>query len=158
MDKLRRALSGNDEDDQGIMTDISDVTTLSWSTRIKGFAICFILGIVLSIMGTICLFFLNYILFAILYTIGNLTAMASTCFLMGPLSQLKRMFAETRLFATIAVFVLMALTLCSALWWKIAALALLFCILQFLALTWYALSYVPFARDAVKSCFESCAS
>ena len=30
--------------------------------------------------------------------------------------------------------------------WKIAILAIIFCILQFLAMTWYGLSYIPFAR------------
>ncbi|KAM4817533.1 vesicle transport protein SFT2A isoform 2-T2 [Urocitellus parryii] len=46
-------------------------------------------------------------------------------------------------------------TLCAALWWHKKGLALLFCILQFLSMTWYSLSYIPYARDAVLKCCSS---
>jgi len=158
MDKLRKVLSGRDEDEEsGIVTQISDATSFSWSTRIKGFIICFVLGIVLSMLGTFFLFLPNGLtLFAIFYTFGNLIALASTCFLMGPFNQIKKMFAETRIIATIVMFVCMALTLMAALWWKIPGLAILFCIMQFCAMTWYSISYIPFARDAVKKCGATC--
>ncbi|XP_048767186.1 vesicle transport protein SFT2B-like [Ostrea edulis] len=158
MDKLKKALSGDDEDEEaGIVTQISNSTTLSWSTRIKGFAICFVLGVALSILGSILLWFKNgLILFAVFYTIGNILSLASTCFLMGPFNQLKKMFAKTRIIATILVLVMFVLTLVCAFALKNAALTLICCILQFLALTWYALSYIPFARDAAKKCFASC--
>ncbi|EDL39237.1 SFT2 domain containing 2, isoform CRA_d, partial [Mus musculus] len=82
-------------------------------------------------------------------------AQCCTVFLMGPLKQLKRMFEPTRLIATILVLLCFALTLCSAFLWN-KGLALIFCILQSLALTWYSLSYIPYARDAVKKCFARC--
>lgn len=75
---------------------------------------------------------------------------------MGPCKQLKRMFEETRIIATIVMVVMLALTLMAALWLGSAILALIFCILQFGAMTWYSLSYIPFARDAVKKCFAGC--
>ncbi|XP_042175365.1 SFT2 domain containing 2b isoform X2 [Oncorhynchus tshawytscha] len=50
----------------------------------------------------------------------------------------------------------LVLTMCSAFWWKNNGLALLFCILQFLAFAWYGLSYIPFARDAVIKAFSVC--
>lgn len=158
MDKLKKALSGDDGDEeQGIVTQIIDSSTLSWSTRIKGFLICFILGFVFSIMGSLFLFLKNGLtLFGIFYTLGNITALSSTCFLMGPLNQLKKMFASTRIIATALVLILILLTLLSAFWWKKTGLVILFCILQFIAMTWYSLSYIPYARDAVKKCFESC--
>ncbi|KAL5010275.1 hypothetical protein ScPMuIL_012580 [Solemya velum] len=159
MDKLKKTLSGidDDEEEKGIVTQISDATTLSWSTRIKGFAICFALGVVLSMLGTALLFAKNgLVIFAVLYTIGNILALASTCFLMGPLNQLKKMFAKTRIIATILVVVMLILTLVAAFAIKNAALAIVFCVLQFLAFTWYSLSYIPFARDAVKKCFAGC--
>ncbi|KAI4889786.1 hypothetical protein NFI96_030813, partial [Prochilodus magdalenae] len=40
--------------------------------------------------------------------------------------------------------------------WKNRGLALVFCVLQFLAFTWYGLSYIPFARDAVIKLFSVC--
>uniref|UniRef100_A0AC11E6V8 SFT2 domain containing 2 n=1 Tax=Ovis aries TaxID=9940 RepID=A0AC11E6V8_SHEEP len=59
----------------------------------------------------------------------------------------------TRIKGFIACFA--AGILCSLLWHN-KGLALIFCILQSLALTWYSLSYIPFARDAVKKCFTVC--
>ncbi|XP_076336723.1 vesicle transport protein SFT2A-like [Tachypleus tridentatus] len=160
MDKLKRALSGDDGDEeQGIVTQIRDASSLSWSTRIRGFIICFVLGFIFSILGSACLLLRNgLILFGIFYTIGNITALASTCFLMGPVNQLKKMFASTRIIATIIVLVSLVLTLCAAFWWKNNGLTILFCIIQFAAMTWYSISYIPYARDAVRKCCESCIS
>ncbi|XP_061176875.1 vesicle transport protein SFT2B-like [Saccostrea echinata] len=158
MDKLKKALSGDDEEEEaGIVTQISNSTTLSWSTRLKAFAVCFVLGITLSILGSVLLWFKNgLVLFAVFYTFGNILSLASTCFLMGPFKQLKKMFAKTRVIATILVLVMFVLTLVCAFALKNPALTLVCCILQFLALTWYSLSYIPFARDAAKKCFASC--
>jgi len=136
---------------------IGEATTLSWSTRLKGFAVCFCLGVFFSLLGTIMLW-KNIKLFAIFYTFGNIISLASTCFLLGPLKQLKNMFKEKRLIATIVMILSLALTLCAAFWWKNKGLALLFCIIQYLAMTWYCLSYIPFARNAVKRLFSSCLS
>merc|ERR1719339_66507 len=38
----------------------------------------------------------NLKLFAVLYTVGNMMAIGSTLFLMGPMKQLSNMFAKTR--------------------------------------------------------------
>lgn len=160
MDKLRRVLSGQEEnEEQGLTTQVFDATTLSYSTRLKWFVICFAAGILCSILGTALLFLPGGIkLFAVFYTLGNIAALSSTCFLMGPLKQLKRMFEPTRLIATIVMLLCLVLTLCAAFWWGKRGLALIFCILQFLAMTWYSISYIPFARDAVMKCFTTCLS
>ncbi|XP_008555195.1 vesicle transport protein SFT2A isoform X1 [Microplitis demolitor] len=165
MDKLRRALSGHDQCDEesGIMTQhesdflISDGTTLSWSTRIKGFAICFIIGILLSFLGSFALFLHKGLtVFAVFYTLGNIVSLMSTCFLMGPVNQLKKMFASTRIIATLIVILALIMTLYAAIKLDKPGLALLFIIIQSLAMTWYSLSYIPYARDAVKKTVESC--
>ncbi|KAF3708359.1 Vesicle transport protein SFT2A SFT2 domain-containing protein 1 [Channa argus] len=160
MDKLRRVLSGREENEElGLTAQVLDASTLSYSTRVKWFFICFAGGILCSILGTALLFLPNGIkLFAVFYTLGNLAAIASTCFLMGPLKQLKRMFEPTRLIATIVMLLCLALTLCAVFWWHKKGLAIIFCILQFLAMTWYSISYIPFARDAVMKCFTTCVS
>ncbi|XP_023678277.1 vesicle transport protein SFT2A [Paramormyrops kingsleyae] len=158
MDKLRRVLSGQEENEElGLTAQVLDASTLSYSTRVKWFVICFACGILCSILGT-ALLFVNVKLFAVFYTLGNFAALGSTCFLMGPLKQLKRMFEPTRLIATIVMLLCLALTLCAALWWDRKGLAIIFCILQFLAMTWYSISYIPFARDAVLKCFTTCLS
>ncbi|NWX87957.1 SFT2A protein, partial [Nothoprocta ornata] len=85
---------------------VLDASTLSFGTRVKWFGICFIAGIACSILGTALLWLPKGIkLFAVFYTLGNIAALASTCFLMGPLKQLKKMFEPTRLIATIVMLV-----------------------------------------------------
>nr|XP_028579711.1 vesicle transport protein SFT2A [Podarcis muralis] len=158
MEKLRRVLSGQDDEEQGLTSQVLDSSTLSFSTRVKWFAICFASGIVCSILGTAMLWLpgSGTKLFAVFYTLGNIAALASTCFLMGPVKQLKKMFEPTRLIVTIVMLLCFICTLCAVFWWGKKGLALLFCILQFLAMTWYSLSYIPYARDAVLKCFTSC--
>ncbi|KAK7871174.1 hypothetical protein R5R35_002415 [Gryllus longicercus] len=160
MDKLKRALSGDDsqaEEESGIMPQLMDATTLSWSTRIKGFIACFLIGIFFSLLASICLFLNKGITtFAIFYTLGNIISIMSTCFLMGPINQIKKMFAQTRVIATIMVIVMFGLTLFAALYMHNAGLVLLFIILQWIALTWYSLSYIPYARDACKKTISAC--
>lgn len=166
MDSLRKMLNDderNDEESNILGGDVSGggesmCPSLSYQTRIQGFIGCCVLGFVLSIVGVILIFFGNTLGFGLLYTLGSLTAIGSTFFLRGPLSQLKSMFKETRIIATIIMLLMLVLTLMAALWWGNAVLVLLFCILQFLAFAWYSISYIPFARDAVKKCFGSCLS
>ncbi|XP_073164103.1 vesicle transport protein SFT2B isoform X2 [Lepidochelys kempii] len=148
MDKLKRVLNGQDAEEQGGLSEIVDTTSLSWGTRVKGFIACFALGVLCSVLGT-CLLWVprkGLVLFAVFYTLGNIASLGSTVFLMGPMRQLKRMFEPTRLIATIVML------------WHNKGLALIFCILQFFALAWYSISFIPFARDAVKKCFTVCLS
>jgi len=159
MDKLKKALTGRDtvEDDEerGFVATALDTSTLSWGTRVKGFVASFLIGVILAVLGGITLALGGSIkTFGVLYTFGNITAIASTCFLMGPWAQLQKMFAPTRLIASIVMIVSLALTLCAAFWWKTTLLALVFVVVQFLAMTWYCISYIPYARDAVSKCFN----
>ncbi|XP_058802283.1 vesicle transport protein SFT2A isoform X1 [Phymastichus coffea] len=160
MDKLRSFFNGeedNADEQNGIMAQVSDTMKLSKTTRIKGFIICFIIGILLSILGSFALFLNNGLTYyGVLYTLGNLISIASTCFLMGPINQIKKMFAPTRVIATVIVFFAFGLTLWAALKLHNAGLALLFIIIQYLAMLWYSLSYIPYARDAVKKTVEAC--
>ncbi|XP_012712506.1 vesicle transport protein SFT2B [Fundulus heteroclitus] len=165
MDKLKQVLSGQDgggggADGSGILETANQASTLAWGTRMKGFLICFLLGAFCSILATCLLWIPGFGLpvFAVLYTLGNVSALASTMFLIGPLRQLKNMCAKVRALATAVMLVCLVLTLCAAFWWKNNGLALLFCVLQFLAFTWYGLSYIPFARDAVLKLFSVCVS
>lgn len=105
----------------------------------------------------------------------------STCFLMGPVNQIKKMFSSTRLIATSIVLVSIVMTFIAAVvvylyftfyylkWFLVlflffylttqlhkAGLTLIFIIIQSLAMTWYSLSYIPYARDAVKKTVSAC--
>ncbi|XP_067945796.1 vesicle transport protein SFT2B-like [Watersipora subatra] len=153
---LKRYLNGQEEeDDDGILTQVSSATTLSWSTRIKGFIACFVAGIVCSLLSSF-LWVWSVAAFVVLYSIGTILSLCSTMFLLGPLKQLKRMADPTRIICTIVLLVCIVLTILSALLWDSVPLAIIFCIIQFLALAWYSISYIPFARDAVIKGATSC--
>ena len=79
-------------------------------------------------------------------------------FLVGPMEQIKSMISMTRLTASIFLLLFIILTLVSALAWKSTILAILFCIGQFIAFIWYAMSYVPYARTVVKHFSGACCS
>eukprot|EP01127_Copromyxa_protea_P008327 TRINITY_DN1913_c0_g1_i2.p1 TRINITY_DN1913_c0_g1~~TRINITY_DN1913_c0_g1_i2.p1 ORF type:complete len:105 (-),score=12.15 TRINITY_DN1913_c0_g1_i2:32-346(-) len=93
----------------------------------------------------------NFIPFAVLYSVGNILTLLSTGFLIGPVTQMKQMVDPNRLVATIVFVVSLALTLVAAIWWKKAFLCILFVVIQSLAFIWYSISYIPFARDFIKS-------
>ncbi|KAM6368390.1 vesicle transport protein SFT2A isoform 4-T5 [Alca torda] len=137
MEKLRRVLTGQDDEEQGLTAQDKELH-LARSLMPQHSAL------VLESDG------LPYVLLL------ALCVLFFTCFLMGPLKQLKAMFEPKRLVATVVMLLFLVLTLCAVFWWNKKGLAVLFCILQSLAMTWYSLSYIPFARDAVIKCFSSC--
>lgn len=55
---------------------VVETSSLSWSTRIKGFAACFVAGIVCSLLGTLLLWVprKGLYLFAVFYTFGNIAS------------------------------------------------------------------------------------
>jgi hypothetical protein len=97
---------------------------LTRTQRVYGFGICFTLGWIVSFAS--CLALPDIVEkpenFALLYTLGNVITLCSTLFLYGPWSQIKKMFDKTRV------------------------------IVQFLAMLWYCLSYVPYGRTIVLKC------
>lgn len=60
------------------------------------------------------------------------------------------MFKKVRVVATVIFLIAIVLTLVSALVLRSVGLTILMCVFQYLALVWYGLSYIPFARSAVK--------
>ena len=63
--------------------------------------------------------------FAIIFTIGNLIAVMSTCFLSGPKDQYKKMFKSSRYISTGIFFASMVFTIICALVIEIAILTLI---------------------------------
>ncbi|XP_061539768.1 SFT2 domain containing 2a isoform X2 [Phycodurus eques] len=160
MDKLKSVLSGEEtrRDDRTVLETVNEASTLGWGTRVKGFIACFVVGGVCAILG-VCLLFLpriGLILFIVFYTFGNICALCSTMFLLGPMKQLKRMCDKTRALATTIMITCLVLTLCAVFWWKNFGLALFFVILQVLSFAWYSLSYIPFVRDAILRLVAMC--
>ncbi|CAH8457269.1 unnamed protein product [Dicrocoelium dendriticum] len=116
MDRIKRAFSTQEDTEQIIDPAIQIGCSLSWGARIKGFLICFLLGILLSLLGSMLLWlpFKGIILFALFYSLGNLFSIASTCFLMGPVKQFQKMFEETRVFAAVIMLACLLVTVIAA--------------------------------------------
>ncbi len=112
-------------------------------------------GVGSGALSTLFIFFLDVVLFAVFYTLGNLCAIGSSLFLSGPLRQIKSMCQPVRLLCTLAYFLFMGLTLFAALYLQSGALTLVFVLCQMCALLWYTLSYIPYARELCCTCFKS---
>lgn len=68
------------------------------------------------------------------------------------------MFDSTRIIATCVFLGSMVATLVVAFTTNVPILIFFLCIIQYLALFWYSMSYIPFARDAIQKGCTSCIS
>ena len=105
------------------------------------------------LLFTICIF----LFFILVLSILSLP-LHSIMFLVGPMEQIKAMVQLTRVLASLTLLLCIVLTLVSALHWRKSMLAIIFCIGQFAAFLWYALSYVPYAGTLFKHVGASCCS
>ncbi|XP_031504872.1 uncharacterized protein LOC116267329 isoform X1 [Nymphaea colorata] len=152
------SLLGDDEaredDPLGFMGDGDGLCSLSPLQRLYVFAACLVAGLACMFLSMIVFF--KPIKFALLFTFGNLLAIASTAFLIGLSKQLRMMFDPVRLYATVVYIICVILALVCALWFQSKILTLLAIICEICALIWYSLSYIPFARRMVSQLFISC--
>ncbi|XP_073260861.1 protein transport protein SFT2 isoform X1 [Populus alba] len=95
--------------------------------------------------------FAKPIKFALLFTFGNVLAVGSTAFLIGPGRQLGMMFDPIRIYATVIYIGCVVLALIFALLIHSKILTVFAIIFEICALIWYGLSYIPFARRMVSS-------
>lgn len=147
MDTLTTVIAAADSDQE----NKSLCPTLPWKYRLIGFAACFIVGLVFGIFSWISVFLGNYVGFGLMYTLANIAAIVSSFFLAGPLTQAKSMFSEGRWIATLIYLVSVILTLMAAIWLKSGLLVIILSLVQFGAMWWYFLSYIPGAHSCVKS-------
>ncbi|KAF9265735.1 SFT2-domain-containing protein [Marasmius fiardii PR-910] len=122
---------------------------LSRKQRLYGFVACLAVGFLLSLLGTILLVLGFLVLFSILYALATVVALLGTGFLIGFFKQLKLMFKPVRIVATIIFIGAIALVFVGAFVIGNGILCIIFVIIQYLAYTWYTLSYIPYARAAV---------
>lgn len=146
-----KAFLGLEEEKTGLEAEFEKACKCSYQTRITGFAICFVAGWVISFFA---LFTLPDIIshpekFAIVYTFGNIIALLSTTFLFGPCAQARKMFEQKRIFATLLYLFSIILTFVCAYHFKQVIWVLLSLLLQFAAMLWYSLSYIPYAHTCV---------
>ncbi|GMH19693.1 hypothetical protein Nepgr_021534 [Nepenthes gracilis] len=144
----QQIFSGDEERGESFLDeDINGICTLSPLQRIYGFAGSLLAGLACMILSLVV--FASPIKFAILFTLGNVLAVGSTAFLVGPAQQLQKMFDPVRLYATVVYLGCVVLALICALWIQSKILTILAIICEVCALIWYSLSYIPFARRVV---------
>lgn len=136
---------------QQLLRQIDEATTLTWRQRAIGFGICFGLGIVFSFLSLMFLTTLALTSFAVLYSIGSILSLASTMFLMGPKKQCQNMFDSGRWIATVVYLGAIAATLAVAFTIGNFILVIVFLIIQFLAMIWYCITYIPGGQGFLKS-------
>ena len=152
MSSLRDTLLGKEESNS-IIPDMSEYCpSLPYKTRLYVFAATFVLAWLCGVLAGVMIILLRLVAFAVLYSLSNILGLASTFFLVGPAAQLKKMFKPVRLWSAIAFLLFLGLTLFAALFLKNGGLTILFAFIQYCALLWYTLSYMPGAR----SCFTAC--
>ncbi|KAG8961467.1 hypothetical protein FRC03_005356 [Tulasnella sp. 419] len=126
---------------------------LTRTQRIYGFVGCLAVGFVLSLVGTLMLLTGSLAIFATFYAIGTVISLVGTGFLIGFGSQLKQMFKPVRVVATLILIASIGLIFVGAFVIKNDLLCIIFVIIEYLAYTWYCLSYIPYARKFVKGLF-----
>mmetsp|Transcript_18552 Transcript_18552/g.25715 ORF Transcript_18552/g.25715 Transcript_18552/m.25715 type:complete len:168 (+) Transcript_18552:268-771(+) len=149
-----KLLMGFEPKEPDFFEGLDECVTLSKEQRLYGFLFCAALGIFLSLMSS--LFIFNLGMFAFFYTLGNIISLFSTAFLVGPYQQLENMFTVHRLAATCIYLFSLVMTLVVVIGLGNAALALICIFIQSLALVWYCLSYIPYARNIVKKTVGAC--
>ncbi|AYU75987.1 Got1/Sft2-like family [Leishmania donovani] len=158
MDKLTSIISvttsGGLDGAEGTDSQESLCPSLTFKQRVQGCVGCAALGILFFVLSWVTVFLGDYVFFGVLFTLGSLMCLGGTLFLAGPARQFKSMFNEGRWIASTVYIITMVLTLLCAVLLHSGLLTILMSIIQLLALAWYILSYIPFARDIVKGAFS----
>jgi len=130
---------------------------LTYKQRVGGYVTCFFVSFCLSIGSFTRLVQLvkgNPAPFVVFYTLGNVMAILGSLFLSGPRTQCKKMWDKTRRIATFVYFATIFFTLFVAFYDGIppggrVGLIIMCIFFQWLAMLWYTISFIPFARDYV---------
>jgi len=138
-----------EEESASLLQQLNDASTLNRTQRFLGFGVCFSMGMILSLASQ--LFILRPIKLATTLTLGNALSIGSMMFLMGPAKQCESMMDAKRRHATLIYLGSLALTLLAAFLVKSRLLCLVCIVVQYSALLWYSLSYVPYGREVLLS-------
>eukprot|EP01060_Flectonema_neradi_P006531 TRINITY_DN14422_c0_g1_i2.p1 TRINITY_DN14422_c0_g1~~TRINITY_DN14422_c0_g1_i2.p1 ORF type:complete len:176 (+),score=17.86 TRINITY_DN14422_c0_g1_i2:58-528(+) len=128
---------------------------MSWKDRVQGFIACCCLGLLCSILSWFALFGRHMVKYSFLMSIGNLISLASTGFLVGFKRQVTTMFHEKRQVATCVYLLALTGTVVAAVVVHNALIAIILSGVQYCALVWYCLSYIPYGREMFWGCIKS---
>lgn len=137
-----------------VLDEYTSCANMTFEQRMYGFAFCAAFGLACSALSSV--FWTVPRKFAILYSMGNILSLASTGFLTGFGRQLKNMFHGTRFVATCVYLGSLIMTLIAAVEIQSFPLTILFLSIQWCALMWYCLSYIPGGRAMLKGCVKAC--
>mmetsp|Transcript_17478 Transcript_17478/g.37968 ORF Transcript_17478/g.37968 Transcript_17478/m.37968 type:complete len:231 (+) Transcript_17478:8-700(+) len=142
---------------QGLQDEMNEYLNLSYSQRLTLFAACFAGGVGMLFLAVLMLpmIVLRPAKFALAFTFGNLLCLGSTAFLVGVRAQLSAMFHPVRWVAACLYCGGLCITLFACFYGGSLRylLVLASIIVEVLAMIWYALSYIPYARQLISSFF-----
>jgi len=133
--------------------------------RVFCFAACLIVGYIISLQAFIRFIKLltgNPIPFIVSWTLGNIVSLCASCFLVGPSSQIKKLFHQKRIVAASAYVGSMFFTIVVAVLVRIRIagghktplslnfILILLSLIQCASIAWYCVSFIPFAREGAK--------
>ena len=145
----------------GEQMDKSWFPGLTLRQKFIGMIACSLLGFLINVLSYIMLFAgktdRKVIAYAVLYTAGNLITIMGTCFLWGFKAQFRAITHKKRILISSIYFGSMILTIIVA--FKVEdpkrkLLLIILLIVQYLSYIWYTLSFIPFARTALRACFR----
>uniref|UniRef100_A0A7S3JV88 Vesicle transport protein n=1 Tax=Aureoumbra lagunensis TaxID=44058 RepID=A0A7S3JV88_9STRA len=130
---------------------------LTYQQRIGGYIACFFVSFCLSIGSFTRLVELvkgNPAPFVVFYTLGNVMAIIGSLFLSGPRAQCKKMWDPTRRIATSVYLLTIFFTIFVAFYEGIPddgriGIIIMCIFIQWIAMLWYTISFIPYARDYV---------
>lgn len=122
---------------------------LTWTQRVQGFFVLLSMALFTTLMSWFALGMANYWKYTALSTLGSFLSMLSTIILMGPSAQLAYMFDEYRFNASVMYIGSLFVSFFVAIIFRSVLLCVLCGLLQYAALVWYSLSYVPYGRETL---------
>lgn len=148
------------QEQEGLLDEFGNECKLTKRQRLYGAVGCYAFGALCSFLATLLMWGGPKHLkqFAFFYTVGNLSSLGSSLFLVGPRRQLQVMCLPVRRVACCLWLGAMVLTLIVAIGFpKAGPLVLMLVAVQYGAMLWYGASFVPYGRAMLKKCCQKAA-
>lgn len=130
--------------------------SISYDKRLIGILAACGVGYLLAIFSWVAAFTDTAGTFAVIYVFANVFMLGSTLFLCGPLKQVKNLLRLERMIPIILYFIAMILSFVFGCGVRIAWVTIITIIVQLLAMTFYAITYIPFASSGIRACLPCC--
>lgn len=150
MDVLATVISPQTGEESGSLCP-----SLPLKQRLIGFGACFCLGLIFGFFSWVSIVFMNYETFALMFTLANVSTICGSFFLAGPVRQAKMMFTENRWIATLIYILSLIATILVVIFIPNVFLVVLCSMVQFTAMWWYFLSYIPGAHSFLQGVFAA---